>query len=164
MSKYHIAIRCLHWLMAICIIAMLLLGFFMSGNLGYNLHKAIGISLIFLIFIRVLVRLLTKSPAFSTGFKKRDVVLAKLGHLALYTLMIVMPLSGWFMIDFGASPIMVFDMELFSLVDKNKDLRKIAYQLHETLPFVLIFMISAHVLAVAKHKIVDKVNLLKRIL
>ena len=164
MPKYHIAIRCLHWLMAICIIAMLVLGFFMSGNLAYNIHKTLGISLIFLIFIRIIVRLLTKAPAFPVGFKKRDIVLAKLGHFALYALMIIMPLSGWFMIDFGANPIKVFGTELFSLVDKNKDLRKIAYQIHETLPYILIFMISAHVLAVVKHKIVDKVNLLKRIL
>ena len=78
--------------------------------------------------------------------------------------MIIMPLSGWFMIDFGGSTIKVFGAELFSLVDKNKDLRKIAAQMHEILPYILIFMISAHVLAVVKHKIVDKVNLLKRIL
>ena len=164
MPKYHIAIRCLHWLMAICIIAMLVLGFFMSGNLGYNMHKALGISLIILIFIRVIVRLLTKAPEFPAEFKKRDAVLAKFGHFALYALMIIMPLSGWFMIDFGANPIKVFDVELFSLVDKNKDLRKIALQIHEILPYILIFMISLHVLAVLKHKIVDKVSLLKRIL
>ena len=164
MEKYHLSIRVLHWLVAACVIGMLILGFLMDSRDQYNLHKSIGVSILILMAIRIISRLSTKTPDFPEQIKNNEAILAKLGHFALYAFLIIMPLSGWLMSNFGGHAVKLFGLEVFTLVEKNKELGKLAREAHEIIAYILIFLISIHVLAALKHLIMDKVNLLKRIM
>lgn len=164
MQKYHLSIRILHWLMAAIIITMIILGFTMNTPELYGVHKSLGVTILILFFVRVAARNIYKVPELPAQIAKRERVLAKLGHYSLYILFLAMPLSGWLMSNWAGHPVKLFGLELFNLVEMDKPLGKAAKEAHEILAYTLIFIISLHILGFLKHKIVDKVNLLNRIL
>jgi len=164
MQKYHLSIRILHWLMATIIIAMLTLGFLMDSRFLYDIHKSFGVTILILFFVRIAARNLTRIPPLPEQIAKRERILAKLGHYSLYALFLLMPISGWLMSNWAGHPVKLFGLDLFNLVEENKSLGKLAYKAHETFAYALIIITSLHVLGFLKHKIVDKLNLLGRIL
>lgn len=164
MQKYHISIRVIHWIMAALIIGMLGLGFFLEETKLYSLHKSIGVLILALIIIRLIARNVTKTPAMPVQIKPIEGKLAKLGHYSLYLLVLLMPISGWLMSNWSGRGVGFFGIAMPILVEKNKELAGLAYEAHEIIAYLLIFMISAHVAGYLKHLIVDKLNLLRRIL
>lgn len=181
----------LHWLIALLIIAMLALGFWMHElpkdapktaafdlfNLGiytmtlpepvsvrtfyFNLHKSIGVTLLAIILFRVFWRFTHVVPAFPDTMKAWEKKLADAGHKTLYVLMLVMPLSGFVMSIFSKWGIMWFGIPLVKGLD-NPELREIFTEVHEITAWLLIIVIVLHVAAAIKHKVVDKDNVMKR--
>lgn len=181
----------LHWLIALLIIAMLALGFWMHElpkdapktaafdlfNLGiytmtlpepvsvrtfyFNLHKSIGVTLLAFILFRVFWRFTHVVPAFPDTMKAWEKKLADAGHKTLYVLMLVMPLSGFVMSIFSKWGIMWFGIPLVKGLD-NPELREIFTEVHEITAWLLIIVIVLHVAAAIKHKVVDKDNVMKR--
>jgi len=60
-----------------------------------QLHFAIGISLGVLVILRIIWRMNNTKPQLESG-NKLEHVAANLGHYALYAVMIIMPLTGYF--------------------------------------------------------------------
>ena len=89
---------------------------------------------------------------------------AKLGHLALYALMIVMPLLGWLSLSAAGKPIPFFGLELPALIGENKDLAKQIKELHETLGTVGYYLIGLHVAAALYHHRIVRDNTMIRML
>jgi cytochrome b561 len=103
-STYTGTAKILHWLMALLIFAMLGLGFYMSDlplspqKLQlYSWHKWAGVSAFLLLVIRLAWRITHQPPALPTQTPKIQQWAAHLGHVSLYVLMLVIPLSGWLM-------------------------------------------------------------------
>ena len=100
--------RSLHWLMAICILAMLFVGVGMVSTVGRQYvpllltHKTLGIAILVLAVIRLLIRFLYGAPALPADLPEPMKLAAHLSHFALYTLMIGMPLIGWAMMSAGS--------------------------------------------------------------
>jgi cytochrome b561 len=165
----------LHWLMALCIIGMLAGGLLMTGG-GleksfrfqlYQWHKSLGVILLWLICARIAVRIATKTPPLPSSMKPWERVAAKAGHLALYAIMIVMPFSGWLLVSsstLGLPTIVfgVFEWPHFPSVTGNHAVHELAEALHENVAWIAIAVIILHVLAVVKHALIDKENLLSR--
>src|ERR1044071_1062943 len=93
--------RLLHWLLAICILAMLFIGVGMVSTVAPKflslvaIHKSLGISILVLALIRLAVRLRYGAPALPADLPEPMKLAAYLSHYALYALMIAMPLIGW---------------------------------------------------------------------
>ena len=100
----------LHWLIAPIILAMIILGLFMvelpkqselpAGEESvrafyFLLHKSMGISVAFLIILRVFWRLTHKAPALPDTIGKWQQKAAGAVHGLFYLLMVAMPLSGF---------------------------------------------------------------------
>lgn len=181
----------LHWLIALLIIAMLALGFWMHElpkdapktatfdlfNLGlytmtmpepvsvrtfyFNLHKSIGITVLALVLFRVFWRLTHLAPAFPETMKQWEKSLADLGHKALYLMMIVLPVSGFIMSVYSKWGILWFGIPVAEGLD-NPQLRDVFKEVHEISAWLMIVLIVFHVLAALKHKIVDKDTVMKR--
>lgn len=102
--------RLLHWLMAGLILFMLGLGIWMTRftpDLGARyaltqLHKSWGFVVFCLALIRVVWRFARPAPADlpMPAWQRRA---ARMMHLLLYALMLVLPLSGWVMVS--AAPV-----------------------------------------------------------
>lgn len=160
-----------HWLMAALIIAMLALGLVMEdledplrGQI-YGLHKATGIVILFLALLRLIWRSTNARvamPATMDLLKRR---LAHVTHVALYVLMLCIPLSGWVMSDAAGYPVSVYGLfTMPSLAEKDKILREIAGETHELLAFGLMALLALHIAAALYHHVMVKDDVLRRML
>ncbi len=103
--------RTLHWVMAVCILAMLFIGVGMVSTVApeyltlVNIHKPLGILILILALIRLIVRLRYGAPPLPIDLPEPMKLAAYLSHYALYALMIAMPLIGWAMLSAGEYPV-----------------------------------------------------------
>jgi cytochrome b561 len=101
-KRYHPLLVTLHWLLALLIITMLLIGMFslkmMPNNpaklLPLGFHMTLGIIILVLMLVRLIVRLMTKKPEPATAGNRFLDIIGKLTHYALYFFAILMALSG----------------------------------------------------------------------
>ena len=163
--KYALTSRILHWVMALLIIFLLGLGIYMNDFLDkdsanrldvYNLHKSLGVVVLILVFIRIINRLLTRTPALPFAISALEKKLAKFGHFALYFLMITTPLSGYLMSSFAGYPVKLFSIELPNFFAPNFEIAGFFSEAHEVSAFTLLGLIVIHILAVIRHRFFDK--------
>lgn len=109
-EAFHPLARALHWLMAVLILAMLFIGVTMVADLSLrhpvliSLHKATGLALLVLVVLRIGVRLAVPHPPLPADLPTVQRWAAGASHLALYGLMLAMPLLGWAMLSAGDYP------------------------------------------------------------
>jgi cytochrome b561 len=105
--------RALHWIMAICILAMLFIGVGMVSTIRpdyltlVSVHKPLGIVILVLALIRLVVRLTRGAPRLPPDMPEPMKLAAHLSHLAFYALMIALPLIGWGMLSAAEYPVIV---------------------------------------------------------
>jgi len=128
------------------------------------LHFMLGLSVLLLVTLRIYARVTSVTPIITPGLSPAQHLAAKLGHLALYALMIAMPILGWLILSAAAKPIPFFGLELPALIGENKELAKSLKEIHETIGVLGYYLIAAHVLAALYHHHIRKDNTLIRIL
>lgn len=171
--KYALSSRLIHWLMAALILFLLGLGIYMAHFLSkeapnrldiYNFHKTLGALVLGLILVRIVNRFIFKAPALPATMPKYEIILANLGHFALYILMIAVPLSGYLMSNLFGYPVHFFGTNLPNLVEANPELGMKIHDSHWIFAYILAAVIALHVAAVIKHKFFDKAenDVLKR--
>ncbi|MGB1540131.1 MAG: cytochrome b, partial [Rickettsiales bacterium] len=76
-NRYHPAQRVMHWLMAVLILGMIAIGWYMHGlereselrPILYGLHKSTGVLVLMLFSIRVILRVKKGAPALPAAIK-----------------------------------------------------------------------------------------------
>jgi len=162
----------LHWVMFLLMSAVYaaieLREFFPKGTDPREalkaLHFMLGLSVLLLVTLRIYARVASPTPMIVPGVSPAQHLAAKLGHLALYALMIVMPVLGWLMLSAAAKPIPFFGLELPALISENKELAKSLKEIHETIGVIGYYLIGIHVLAALYHQHIRKDDTLTRIL
>ena len=107
LQRFTVLQRLLHWVMAVCILAMLFIGVGMQSTVMpkyltlVSIHKPLGVTILVLALIRLAVRLRYGAPALPADLPQPMKLAAIASHYALYALMIVMPLLGWGMLSAG---------------------------------------------------------------
>ena len=91
-------------------------------------------------------------------------MLAKVVHLALYALMLGMPLGGWLMLSAAGKPVPFFGLELPALIGENKALAGQIHEIHETVGVIGYWLIGLHAAAAVFHHYVAKDDTLRRML
>jgi len=113
--RYDTTAISLHWLIAVLLIGLLALGKYMTGleeadPLRYTLtqwHKSFGIAVLLLAVVRVIWRLIHKPPALPANTLTFERIGSHLTHLAMYVLMVVIPVSGWVIHDWLGNTLLV---------------------------------------------------------
>jgi cytochrome b561 len=115
-DSFGLVSRVIHWTMALLIIGMLALGLRIEGmepglaNLWlYGLHKSIGLILLALVLLRIVWHRVSPPPAprgAPDGWTQRA---ARATHLAIYALLLAIPLSGWLASSASGLDVMLFD-------------------------------------------------------
>lgn len=168
-NSYGSLAKFFHWIIAIAIITLLIVGYNLKGfgmPIVYKFHKTIGVLVLLLVIARLLWRFGNITPSYDKSMPKWMVISAHAMHYALYGLMLVMPISGYIYSDAGQRPIsfmFLFDMPLF-FEGKNEEAGKLALLAHELVAVLLILAVSAHVLVALYHHYIKKDNILKRML
>jgi cytochrome b561 len=171
-TSYTGTAKTLHWLMALMLLGLLIVGFYMHDlplspqKLQiYSWHKWAGVSVFLLVWVRLAWRVTHRPPALPDSMPFVMRLMAHVGHGSLYLLMLAIPLSGWLMssakgfqtVWFGVLPIP-------DLVGKDRALGATLQAVHQTLNYLLIVVVAGHVLAALKHHWIDKDNILRRML
>ena len=162
----------LHWLMAALLLGLLALGLYMTDLplspeklLLYSWHKWLGVSAFLLLWCRLLWRLTHRAPAAPEGVSAGMARLATLGHLALYALMLLIPLSGWLMSSSKGVPTVWFGLwPIPDLLPRDRALGDALQLVHRALNYLLMATIAGHVAAALWHHTVRKDDTLRRML
>lgn len=171
-AHYDATAKLLHWLMALMIFGLLGLGFYMQDlplspqKLQiYSWHKWAGVTVFFLALLRLVWRATHQPPALPGHMSTLERWGAKLGHFALYALMVAIPLSGWLMSSAkGIQTVWFGVLPLPDLLEKNKEIGNALQTLHAVLNLTLIAVLLAHVAGALKHHWFDKDDVLTRML
>lgn len=163
----------IHWVMALCIIAMFALGLYMVELTYYDawykgsldLHKSVGILLSFFLGFRIFWRLINSIPEPVSNNGPLEEKLANFAHVALYFLMCVLFFSGYLISTADGRAIHVFELlEIPALTIAFENQEDIAGVIHEWVAWSLIILASVHALAALKHHFISKNNTLIRML
>ena len=155
--------RLLHWLMAVCILAMLFIGVGMVSTVVpkyltlVSIHKPLGIAILILAVIRLVVRLRYGAPSLPADLPEPMKLAAVLSHYALYILMIAMPLIGWAMLSAAAYPVVLFEgVNLPPILPQSDRLHTLLWDAHFYLAFAFFALILLHVAAALFHALVRR--------
>jgi cytochrome b561 len=170
-ATYDPGLRTIHWLMAALIFVALPLGVWASllpGGSGTRIeilffHKSIGVTVFGLIALRIVWRLIVGAPAYAEPLGKVIRVASRAGHLALYALMIAMPVSGYVASSAGGRAVPWFGLfELPRLVAKDRSLAVAASWAHLVFAWMLAFVLVVHLGAVVWHATIKRDSVLTR--
>jgi cytochrome b561 len=161
-----------HWVMALLIFTLFALGWVAVGlplsplKLKlFHWHKSLGLLALLLLVLRVLWRLLDPAPRPVAGLAAWERYLARSGHLLLYLLMLLMPLSGWLINSAANFPFRPFGLfPLPDLVQPDKALQADLQRLHLSGFWLLAGLLVLHVAAALRHHFVKRNAVLLRML
>ena len=155
--------KLLHWLMAICIIAMLFIGVGMVSTVKpkyltlVTIHKSLGIVILALVVIRLVLRLTLGAPPLPADLPTPMKLGAKLSHYALYGLMFAMPLLGWAMMSAANYPIVLLGgIRLPPILAPNASLHAVLWDLHASLALLFFALVLMHVAAGLFHGLIRR--------
>ena len=155
--------RLLHWLMAVCIIAMLFIGVGMVSTITsrylllVQIHKPLGIAILVLGLVRLVLRLRYGAPALPAEMPEPMKLAAHLSHLLFYVLMIAMPLLGWGMLSAASYPVVLYGgVHLPAILPLNDTLHTVLWDAHHYLAFVFFALILLHVAAALVHALMRR--------
>lgn len=125
-------------------------------------HYMLGLTVFFLVWLRITARLVGTTPPIVPATPKWQLIVANSVELALYALMIVLPLLGWVMLSAEGESIPFFGLQLPALVGSNEALAERTKEVHETLATIGYFLIGLHAIAALLHHYVRRDNTLRR--
>lgn len=169
----------LHWLIALLVVGNLAGGHLLelfadSADAGRKaigatiifLHMSVGVTVLALTLVRFGWRLYKPPPAlpgYMTVFERRA---ARGVHWGFYLLLLVLPFSGWAMLSTAPTPESLPWFGLLTLppLPLPPGLRGLFHEGHAVLGWAMLLLIALHVGATLKHHVLDRDDLLARML
>ncbi len=169
--RYSTVAIILHWLIAFLVLALIGCGWYMLSiedqpNSGwyFDLHKSFGLVAATLILYRLIWRLLHTPAPLPTSVARWQAVLSRLIHWLLYLCMILMPVSGFIGASYGRYGVSFFGLQLPTWADPNHAISKQLFNIHGIVAWILVSLISLHVLAAMKHLFINKDKVFQRMI
>lgn len=170
-NRFGIMAILLHWLMAILLITLLVIGLYMTRipiSLQklrlYGWHKEFGVLALMLVVVRLTWRMRNTTPSLG-NLRPWEAIAARFVHGTFYIFMFALPISGWLITSAAGLPVSFFGWFLLpNLVSPNEAQRIIFSEVHEWLAYGLIAVFCMHVGAALKHYFINKDNIMQRML
>ncbi|MGV3512787.1 MAG: cytochrome b [Novosphingobium sp.] len=168
--RYNAVARTFHALIAALVIFNLVTGIFGEAMehiwQPFPAHKATGILILLLSLGRLGWRLTWTMPEWPSAMSKLQRSVARVTHIALYALMLIVPMTGWIFSSAGKYPLSIyglFDWPKLA-VAKGSALAEAAHEGHEVLGFLMAGLFVLHIAAALHHHFIIKDNVLRRML
>lgn len=172
-AEYGWVTIALHWVMAVVIIGMFALGWYMVDLTYYDslyktlpfIHKSVGILLAGVFLFRFVWKLSNPSPKSVPGISPLEKLAAKVVHRAFYLLITLILVSGYLISTADNSSISVFDIfRVPATITGIPEQEDNAGLVHEILAYMLIVMVALHSGAALKHHFINRDQTLRRML
>jgi cytochrome b561 len=166
-SRYQPVLVALHWLLALMIIGLLCLGFFVLANMPNTdpkkldilvWHMTGGMFVLVLTILRFVIRIWSARPATATTGSPLLDRLASIAHHSLYVIVFLMIASGWYT-GWLISGVFQHNGETLP----NTFAVFPSFQAHAALATLLAILIAVHIAAALYHQFVLKDGLFRRI-
>jgi cytochrome b561 len=160
----------LHWLVAAIVAAQFALGWLMQEiakqppgprAAAFNLHKSIGLVILALMLARIAWRLGHPPPAFPP-MPRWQALAARANHALLYVLLLAMPVAGYLGSAFSGYPVRFWGIVLPSWAARDNAIKDAMSDIHLAAAWLLAAAVAVHLAAVAKHVLVDRDHILRR--
>lgn len=169
-TEYGSAAKWLHWLIAVGIAVLLLLGLGQAGMESgpdktalRETHGSIGVVVFVLMTLRLVWRLMSEVPADPDGTPPWQGVAARLVHWGLYLAVFVQLVSGPMTFATAGRPVPFFRLASFRLpVAQDRGAHEFWEEVHEATWKVLAALLVVHVVAALYHHFVLKDDVLRR--
>ncbi len=179
-ARYTRPAMVLHWLVAGLVAVNVALG--LTAELlpddwirpAIDLHKSIGLTVLGLALMRLLWRLTHKPPPPPAKRGQLERLAAHATHLALYGLILALPLSGWIH-DSAFAYAAQHPLRLYGLLpwprigfiqamapDAKQALHARWFAIHAALVYALYALLALHLAGVLKHQLWDREPALRR--
>jgi len=179
-GRYGAVAIALHWAIALGILTLIAMGLTMDHlTLDpmrlfqlYQLHKSIGITVMFLIVARIGWRLANKPPELPDTMHLSERRAASVTHVVLYGLQIVLPLSGWAMVSASVLgiPTVLYgtipwpDLPVLPTLSNKAAAEGLLKVIHHWASWILLAFIGVHAAAAVRHHVILRDAVLWRML
>lgn len=166
-------IKTLHWLLAIAVIGMAAFGLAMKyGDFSpverirlYAVHKSVGLTVLALALLRLAIRLVDRRRPRLPPMPAWQRISAAFTHVALYVVLIGMPLSGWLYNSAAGFPLQWFGLfQVPALAGRDAELKALAGSLHFLGLLLLVLVLAIHAGAALRHHYIERDGVLKSML
>ncbi len=173
-TTYSTGARHFHWWTFAFVTVQFVLGFGMLvranwlniwdvlTNTMYSTHKLLGMIILVLVIARLAYRLRRGAPDHEPSLEPWHKVISHLTHWAIYGLLILVPVFGWFGVQLYPALDVFGLFSLPAVVDPNKDTSRWVLWLHSYTAFVLAGLLVMHVGAALFHHFIRKDGVLTR--
>lgn len=173
-QRYAPAARAMHWLTAAIIAVVIVMGvwiaYFEPADEPfklrlYNVHESLGVVVFVLSLARLAYRLGHPAPPLPPETPGPIRLAAHATHVALYVLLLVMPVLGFLATNAWGFPLTVFGvLPLPAPYGKNEALANVLSALHLTGAIAIVLLIGGHIAGVVYHTFIRRDGLLRRMI
>jgi cytochrome b561 len=169
-EKYGLLAKLFHWFTFIALIIQIPFGFYLVG-LEFsdrridleNIHILIGITIFYFVLLRLIWKLFNPSPKSEHNFFKGQNLIAKTNHFLLYVGIFAITISGVLKKLYMGEKLNFFIFQ-YAFKESNFQLADSFYVVHIYANYLLIALVSLHILATVAHHIFFKDKILKKML
>ena len=162
--------KLLHWLVALLVLGMIGLGLWMvdlplglAKLYAYAWHKWIGLTVLVLSVLRLAWRVYRPPPGLPDTITRWERAVAPWSHGLLLVLLLALPVSGWLMSSAGGVSVVWFGiLPLPDLVPRDLALFERLRTLHHWLAWMLMALLTLHLLAVVRHDVLRRDGIFRR--
>jgi cytochrome b561 len=131
----------------------------------YDLHKSVGLTVLFIVALRLAWRAFNPVPQMPQGVSPTQRLAARVSHAVLYVCMFAMPLSGFIGSKAGGFKASWFGLfEMPDLFGKDDAINWWAEAVHMVTAYVLAAMVVLHAAAAIYHHVALRDDVLRRML
>jgi cytochrome b561 len=170
-TGYDPVAKALHWLIFALLIAQFAAAWTMP-HIGrntkpetlINLHFSFGVTIIFVVVLRLLWRLSRRVPP-PVGVPEWQRAAAHLFHGLLYLMLIVLPIMGWVSASMRGWPVDFYGViTIPQIVATNPAMAGRLGDVHAQAGTILLILVGLHVAAVLYHVVIRRDRVLQRML
>lgn len=165
--------RALHWLSALAVIGLFVLGIWMTSLSYYDpayriaplWHKTIGVLLVLATVFRLVWRFKKGVPRALPTYKTWEIGMSHLVHWYLYAAILSMFFSGYLITTAkGQSLELLGGVAIPAVITGVDAMERVAEEVHEITAYSIMIIAALHALAALKHHFLDRDITLKRML
>ena len=159
----------LHWALAVLLVSQVALGWYMmsiedapGSGWYFSLHKSTGLVIFSLVAARLVWRLTHPRPPLPASVPTWESRLAWVSQALLYVVMVLMPVTGLLGAGYAKSSVPFFGLMLPRWAVPNHDLAEQFFGIHAILAWVLVALVTLHLLGALKHLLLDHDGVFRR--
>jgi len=172
-SQFGLMTKLFHWLIAISIIGLIWLGWYMVDltyydkwyNLSLAWHKSLGMLVLGAALLKIGWQLYSPTPDTTKDLQRWERLSAGIMHKSLIAMMLLIPVTGYLISTSNGKVVDIFGwFDIPALISKNNDVRDLAIEFHYYMAYGTAILVLGHVAAALKHQFINKDSTLVKML